>query len=182
MGRRALPDAVKEARGTLRDSRVNEHQPKPDAMEVGAAPPPWIKGALRRRAWEGLVELLTAAKVLTVMDTATLGLLVDTFGRYLEARDVIDGKRCGACGRPNHAEPRPGCVDPFPGTPYVTSQTGRSGLMIRAHPAMAVMDRALKAMLDILSRFGMDPASRSRVVATLGAGEGRSDAAARFFE
>lgn len=181
MGRRALPDAVKEARGTLRPSRVNDEQPTPDALEVGQAPPPWIRGSVRRRAWAGLVELLTGAKVLTVMDTATLGLLVDTFGRYLEARDVVDGKRCGACGRPNH-RPRAGCSDPFPGTPYVTSHTGRSGLMIRAHPAMAVMDRALRVMLDILSRFGMDPASRSRVVATLGAGQGRSDSAQRFFQ
>ena len=181
MGRRALPDAVKEAQGTLRPSRQNTEQPKPDALEVGTAPPPWIRGATRRRAWAGLVELLTSTKVLTVMDTATLGLLVDTFGRYLEARDVVDGKRCGACGNAKH-EARPGCRRPFPGSPYVTSETARSGLMIRAHPAMAVMDRCARTMLDILSRFGMDPASRTRVVAALGTGESRADATKRFFE
>lgn len=181
MGRRALPDSVKEARGTLRPSRVNQAQPEPDALEVGVQPPDWIVGPLRRRAWSGLVDLLTGTKVLTVMDTAALGLMVDTFGRYLEARDVVDGKRCGGCGRPNH-RPRAGCRDPFPGAPYVTSQSGRSGLMVRAHPAVAVMDRTLRTLLDILGRFGMDPASRSRVVATLGAGQGRTDASRRFFE
>lgn len=181
MGRRALPDSVKEARGTLRPSRVNPDQPTPDALEVGTDAPSWIRGPVRRRAWAGLVELLTGTQVLTVMDTATLGLMVDTFGRYLEARDVVDGRRCGACGRRNH-RPQPGCFEPFRGTPYVTSSTARSGLMIRAHPAVAVMDRTLRTLLDILSRFGMDPASRSRVVATLADGQGRTDASRRFFE
>lgn len=166
----ALPDVIKEAQGTLRPSRVNAAQPKPPTMELGAEPPDWLVGPRRRRAWSDLVRLLTDNRVLTTMDPVALGLLVDAFGDYLEASDLINGKRCAHCGRSNHAAPVPGCVDPAPGRPYYTTTTRDGSTMIRPHPAVTVRKDARMALERMLTRFGMTPSDRTRIV-TAGDGE-----------
>lgn len=165
-----LPDVIKETQGTLRPSRVNASQPRPPSMELGADPPAWLQGAKRRRAWSELVRLLTDNRVLTSMDPIALGLLCDTFGDYLEASDLLNGKRCAHCGRPNHSKATVGCVDPMPGQPFYTTTTKDGSLMIRPHPAVTVRKDARMALERMLTRFGMDPSSRARIV-TSGDGE-----------
>jgi P27 family predicted phage terminase small subunit len=179
-GRPALPDAIKDAQGTLQKSRVNQQQPRPPAMELGVDPPAWLRGAKRRQAWSELVKLLTDQKVLTVMDPIALGLLVDAFGDYLEAGDVIAGRRCGRCGLALHTKATRACQLPAPGRPYYTTVTPAGSLMIRPHPAVALRDQARRTLMNLLSRFGMDPSSRARIVA---AGETeQADPDDAFFE
>lgn len=188
MGRTALPDNVKELKGTLRPSRVNDAQPKPPVVEVGTQPPSWVKGSRRRRAWTSLVELLGDQRLLTSLDTAALGLLVDAFGDYLEASDLVAGRMCGLCGLPMTSKvectsPAEWETDPvteervlvreghLPGRRYYTTRTKEGSLMIRPHPAVTDRKDAWERVLKMLTHFGMTPATRGKVTAGEGADE-----------
>jgi phage terminase small subunit len=176
------PTALKMLQGTDRRDRANPAEPQPSALVPGTRPPPWLHGARRRRAWATLVELLTAQRLLTVMDQAALAVLVDAYGDYLEAGDLITGIACGLCGLPVASKKR--CTAPpefvedkatgerhlvrpghEPGRRYYTTTTENGSLMIRPHPAMAIRSDAWKRVVGMLDRFGMTPSSRTKVSA-----------------
>lgn len=93
------PTVLKALEGTSRPDRVRSDEPKGVALELGAPPPAWVRGAAARRAWKALVEIAPPG-LITQLDAMALGLLVNAFERYLRARDVVDGKACGLCGLP----------------------------------------------------------------------------------
>lgn len=174
-GRRSLPISIHEARGTARPDRINAAAPEPPSLEVGSKPPSWLRGARRRRAWAELVELLTDQRLLTVMDAAALAMLVDAYGDYLEAGDVLTGAACAHCGltvsskRPCTAvvelEDKVVALDHEPGYRYYTTRTQTGALMIRPHPAVTVHEKSWARVVAMLGRFGMDPSSRGKVSA-----------------
>lgn len=168
-GRPNIPTSIHEARGTRRSDRERPNEPQPPALEVGSKPPEWIRGVRRRRAWTELGELLRDHRVLTVMDAAALALLVDAYGDYLEASDLIGGRACGHCGRPI-ADKRACTAEAIfgahePGDRYYTTRTKEGSLMIRPHPAVTVRQDAWKRVVGMLAQFGMTPAARARVAA-----------------
>ena len=162
---RPKPTVLKQITGTRRRDRDNPAEPQPPVLLPGTRPPSWLRGARRRRAWVELVELLTAQRLLTTLDQAALALLVDAYGDYLEAGDLVAGEACGLCGLP--VKSRVPCASPRPGHEggrrYYTTRTKEGSLMIRPHPAMAIRAEARKAMLAVLDRFGMNPAAKTRV-------------------
>lgn len=162
------PTELKLVRGTQRADRANAAEPKPAVLEVGTKPPSWLKGPRRRRAWAELAELLRGQHLLTVMDTAALAMLVDAYGDYLEASDLINGQACSDCGRPMTSRTKCASGDHNAGQRYYTTTTREGSLMIRPHPAMAVRQDAWKRLALMLSRFGMDPSSRTKVTAVGG--------------
>ncbi len=181
MGRLPAPTSVKELRGTARPDRLNALEPRPPVLEVGTEPPTWLRGARRHRAWRDLSELLTGQRILTVLDTLALAQLVDAYGDYLEASDLIAGIACGLCGLPitskidctappeiDHKGDEPVIIRAGhePGRRYYTTTTKEGRLMIRPHPAMAARADAWKRVLAMVDRFGMAPAPRARVSAT----------------
>jgi P27 family predicted phage terminase small subunit len=137
-GRPRTPTRIKMLHGTMRPDQVTE--PEPPMLEIGEQPPGWVKGAKARRAWRELVKLLGDAKVLTVMDVLALGLLVDAFSDYLEAKRVIEKEGL-----------------------FYAQVTDQNGIIKRAHPAVQVRDNAWARLERILGKFGMNPADRSRV-------------------
>jgi len=175
------PTALKMLQGTARRDRANPAEPQPASLIPGTKPPSWLRGQRRRRAWVELVQLLTAQRLLTVMDQAALGILVDAYGDYLEASDLIAGVACGLCGLPVASKARCSSPPEFledadgerhlvrqghdPGRRYYTTTTKEGSLMIRPHPAMAVRTDAWKRVLAMLDRFGMNPAAKTRVSA-----------------
>lgn len=182
------PSELKLVRGTARADRMNKAEPKPPSLEVGTKPPAWLKGARRRRAWQELAALLRDQRLLTVLDAAALALLVDAYGDYVEASDLIQGLACAHCGEPVRSTHPCSAVaevegDPAedgtptgrlvhlphePGRRYYTTRTESGSLMIRPHPAIAIRQDAWKRTTTLLSRFGMDPSSRTKVTAVGG--------------
>lgn len=184
-----VPTSIKEARGTVRRDRANPAEPKPAELQLGSRPPAWIQGPRRRRAWSDLSELLQAQRLLTVLDAAALALLVDAYGDYLEASDLVTGKACGFCGQPVHSKracTASAAVEVLPdeddgqqhvgrivvtlehegGARYYTTRTKEGSLMIRPHPAMAIRQDAWKRVVGLLREFGMTPSARTRVAAS----------------
>lgn len=172
MGRSMVPTSIKEARGTVRRDRANPAEPRPASLELGAKPPTWLVGPRRRHAWADLVELLSGQNVLTTMDALSLAMLVDAYGDYLEASDLIRGRACSDCGRRLHKADAI-CSTPAPGRRYYTSSSTVRGededdepvtrVIIRAHPAMAERKDAWKRVCALIDRFGMNPVSRPKV-------------------
>lgn len=181
-GRRPTPTALKVLTGTARPDRANPAEPKPPLLEIGDRPPAWITGARAKRAWTSLAPLLREQGLLTVLDAAALGLMVESFGDYLDARDLLEGKRCGLCGAPM-GDRRP-CSAPASapamevdgkagpssrrhqaGGRYYTTRTETGSLMVRPHPAAAEKDAAWRRFVKLLIEFGATPAARSRVSA-----------------
>jgi phage terminase small subunit len=180
-----VPTSIKEARGTARRDRANPAEPKPPQLQVGSRPPSWIKGSRRRRAWLDLAALLRDQRLLTVLDAAALALLVDAYGDYLEASDLVTGASCAHCGLPvGSGEPCTAVLNDDgedgagwsllphdPGRRYYTSRTTSGSLMIRPHPALAVRQDAWKRVVMLLRDFGMTPSARTRVAAAEGGEE-----------
>lgn len=175
------PTALKVLEGTARKDRVRPDEPQPPALELGDRAPAWIKGPRARRAWHDLAPLLREQGLLTVLDAPALGLLVEAFGDYLEARDVVEGRRCGMCGA-SMRSPRP-CRSGDghdPGSRYYTTKTETGSVMIRSHPAAAELDGAWRRYTKLLLEFGATPAARSRVSAAAPATA--ADPAAEFLD
>lgn len=167
MGRLPKPTSLKALQGTQRADRVNPAEPHAPALEVGTKPPAWLRGARRRHAWADLVTLLRDAQVLTALDALALATLVDAYGDYLEASDVVAGHACAYCGEPMVS--RRQCTTPDGhegGRRYFTTLTREGSLMIRPHPAMVVRANAWDRIVKMLDRFGMAPAPRARVAAS----------------
>ena len=160
------PTVLKAMAGTTRRDRANPAEPQPPVMIPGTKPPSWLRGTRRRRTWAELVELLTSQRLLTTLDQAALGILVDAYGDYLEAGDLIAGVACGFCGLPlRSTTPCTARTRHEGGRRYYTTLTKEGSLMIRPHPAMAVRSDAWKRVLAVLDRFGMNPAAKTRVAA-----------------
>ncbi len=167
MGRLPKPTTLKALEGTQRADRLNHAEPQAPALQIGARPPSWLRGTRRRQAWAELSALLRDAQVLTVLDALALAELVDAYGDYIEASDVVMGRACAFCGEPLTSKRR--CTAPVAGHEggrrYYTTVTDAGSLMIRPHPAMAIRANAWERIVKMLDRFGMAPAPRARVSA-----------------
>lgn len=100
-----------------------------------AVPPPHLSGVAREE-WLRVAVELEAARVMTPADATALGIYAVCFARWLEALAEIDSS---------------GLI--------VVSDTG----VAKANPAVAIASRCEARMQSILSSFGLDPSSRSRV-------------------
>ena len=183
-GRRPSPTALKLLKGTDRKDRMNPDEPQPALLELGDKPPSWVRDARARKAWQDLAPLLRSNGLLAVIDAPALGLLVEAFADYIAAREVLDGIRCGHCGRSMRS--RVPCTAPAapptmrltdrlvgpasrrhePGGRYYATRTESGSLMVRSHPAAAEKDAAWRRFVKLLTEFGSTPAARARVHST----------------
>jgi len=130
ISKRALKDRAR-ALGIKGFSRMSDDELRAGIVSASHGP--------RYEAWAALLELLETWGVLQSQDTMALGLLVDAYAEYLEARrNVI---RFG----------------PF----YET--VGRNGLQVKQHPEVKRAQNAWARVKSMLTEFGMTPSARTRV-------------------
>lgn len=159
------PSLLKDLAGTRRRDRDNPAEPSAPAITVGEHPPAWVRGQRARRAWAALIELAPPG-LITTLDTMALGLLVNAFGQYLAALDVVEGRACGLCGRSLSSKVACSSGEShYRGDGYYTTRTKEGSLMIRRHPAMASAEAWHDKLSVLLGSFGMRPADRGRVSA-----------------
>lgn len=159
MSRPPKPSNLKLVAGTARAGRMNGAEPEPDLVEDLAAPA--HLEARSRAVWDELAPMLRELKVLTVADLVALEILCDALADYRYAR-----KQRG---------------DRFVGT---SPKTGAQML----DQWLVASGMAAKRAEDFMSKFGMDPVSRARVMVSgqrdlFGGGDGDTPAAGpgRFF-
>jgi P27 family predicted phage terminase small subunit len=105
------------------------------SMEKPEPPAQLDKEALAE--WHRVVDELHKCGLLALCDRAALAAYCANYSRWVAAEFEI-----AACG---------------------LTVRGAHGLI--AHPAVAIADKAMRAMKSFLTEFGMTPASRSRIVA-----------------
>lgn len=137
MVRPTKPTALKVLQGTQRPGRVNRSEPKPLAMPLSRRPPTWLSPR-GKTAWREIVPVLRRMGVVTVADPLALSMLADAVGEYREARTVVIEE----------------------GATYWTEGQSR---MLRPRPEVAIASDAWRRSKQLLTEFGLTPASRGRV-------------------
>lgn len=151
-GRKRIPDHLKVVRGTDRADRRNDEAPTPAQVRP---PMPATLTDTAQANWDRFCTVLEGMGVLTIADEFALEQLVEAYSDWRQAHEVIAAE----------------------GTHYETE--GASGLMIRAHPAVAMRSDGARRFQSLMSEFGLTPASRSKVSVAQGEGE-RDDPAAKY--
>lgn len=139
-GSRPLPTVLKQLKGTHQSCRDADHSPPANRPTYLPSPPDW----LNFRAAEIFRQLaghLTAMKILNVEDVQMLALLAS---------------------RLHEVEEHTFTIESF-GFTYLNSKG-----MWKARPEVAMRNEAMRHAQSLLIEFGLSPAARSRVSATLG--------------
>lgn len=136
-------------------SKLPKHEPKPKRC---LPPTPAFLSARAKYHWNRYGPLLERIGVLTISDEGSLALLCESFGEYLEARDMVAKE----------------------GMTY-TSENKDGGVLIKLHPLVRVMSDCDRRMRAWFVEFGMTPASRSRIIAVDPKAEDEESTADEYF-
>ena len=134
-GRRPKPTAVKELEGNPGKRKLNENEPKPEKKAPSC--PKWLLPEAKRE-WRRLAKALEAMGVLTESDRTAFAAYCQAYARWKEAEEGITDR--GLVIRTPSGYPQQ--------VPYVS-----------------IAQQYLKQMSQFEEKFGLDPASRSRIIA-----------------
>lgn len=142
MPRPRKPDHLKIVEGD-REDRINRAAPVPNLTTLE---PPVVLSDRARGFWDQLAPDMKAKGILTDWDLPALAQACDCLAMYWMYRELLEAHR-----------------DDHPDLgPYVAK--GSAGGVIK-HPYWQCMRDAQGMALQILSRFGMTPADRSKISA-----------------
>jgi P27 family predicted phage terminase small subunit len=139
-GRPRKPTALKDLQGTNRTERGNESEPQ-YALTSGTFAPPAHLNPEAAQIWCECAALLLGGKVLTDADLYALSMLAEAMADYRE------------CQRQMLAAGSEG---------YVTTSS-KGGQVLS--PWIVAKQMSAKRVMELLSKFGMEPSSRSKVIA-----------------
>ena len=132
-----LPTEIKKQRGTLRQDRMNDNEPK---LPCVIPPIPTWLSEDGQKAFVELSTLLHNMMVLTQADEMALTLLCDSYSEYKKAKDVVN--ELGT-------------------TMEVTSREGNVKSIIR--PEVQIANQSFVRVFQLLKEFGLTPSSRAKV-------------------
>ena len=136
-GRTPLPDTLKEAKGTLKKSRVNQAQAKFDVPDSNPNPPATLN-LYGKRLWKEMLPKLIETGLYTEGDHQAFELLCMAYGDLIQARK--DLKESGT---------------------IVVTEKGT----VYQHPNVGIANQAWNRCKLMLGQFGLTPAERTRVKA-----------------
>ena len=156
-GTKPKPTHLKLITGNPGKRRLNEAEPKPEALIPD--PPPELS-ADAREEWDKISPRLLAAGLLTAIDRAALAAYCQAYGRWVQAERAL-------------AE-------------MAKRDLVTAGLLIKTkngnaiqNPLVGTANKAMSDMVRYATEFGMTPSARSRVRANLHGDE--KDPADEFF-
>ena len=162
-GRIPKPTALKLIEGNPGRRKIAAGEVAPSVV-APHCPPHLTEDA--RAEWERIVPLLIKHYLVSELDTASLALYCQSFGRWCEAERRIEEMR----------------------------EKGGDGMLVKApsgypiqNPYLAIANRAMDDCYKYLQQFGLSPSARTRVQATpqgdlFGFGDdAKPQGAARFF-
>lgn len=159
MARPSKPSALKLVQGTARASRMNGSEPEPELVSADIAEtPPAHLSARSAAVWREVAPMLRSIQVLTVADLLALEVLCDQVADYRHARAQV-------------------------GDDFVGHSPKTGAQMLNQWLVAAQM--TAKHAEQLMSRFGMDPQSRARLMINpqgdLFGGDAKPAGTARFF-
>ena len=135
MGRPRTPSALKLVAGTARADRTNRNEPEPDLLADLAAPA--HLSARSAAVWADVAPMLRRVGLLTVADKIALELLCDAVADYRLARERRGDDLVG--------------------------KSAKTGSDMLSQWMIAQLSAGKRAE-SMMTRFGMDPQSRTRVM------------------
>lgn len=134
-GRKPLPTAIKELKGTAQKCRTNINEPKASVM---CPDPPSFLGEIALKEWGHKAPLLVKMGVLTEADNTALAAYCVQYERFVRAEQKLaDGE-------------------------YTEVTTNGNEI---AKALVGVSNRAADLMKKFLVEFGLTPSSRTRISA-----------------
>lgn len=133
-GRPPTPTKILELRGNPGKRPLNRNEPKPRQLRRMPSPPDSLD-QVGQKEWRLLGPVLMKYGLMTVLDLTALHMYCDTYERWVYA--VREAKRVRLITTP--------------------------GGVIKMNPLAAEANRLFYMLHVSLSRFGLDPASRSRI-------------------
>lgn len=138
-GRNPTPTAVRRLQGNPSGRPLPENEPKLKAE--APAPPKWLRrDSASLNIWRQIAPQLERMGVLSKPDQFALAALVMAYRDWLEAQDVV--RKRGM---------------------FYEKKSDRGGWSLAPHPAVQIRNEAWKRFTSQLSKFGLDPSSRTRV-------------------
>lgn len=136
-GRRPVPTALRALRGAKGAKLGSGMEPQYGPADEN---PPDEMTPEEREIWTRLVPRLIASRVMTAADRDSAVLAVQALADYHRARAIVLRE----------------------GDTY-ESEDSRGGRVIRAHPAVSMAADAWRRAEAALSKFGLDPSSRTKI-------------------
>lgn len=140
MGRLPLPEKVKQVRGTARKSRKREEIVAPPVELVDIVVPPHLKGEAKK-IYQQKVRQCFALGILAEIDADALTLYAWEMAELLKLQQRLAKED------------------------YVVEEMTKSGVVMKAHPLVKVVQAKLSTVNAIGSQFGWSPVSRIRLAA-----------------
>jgi P27 family predicted phage terminase small subunit len=134
VGRKPVPTNLKVLRGNPGNRPLNKNEPKP---ERSIPRPPKFLNKLAKKEFRRVARLLFPLGLMTELDMPALAAYAESFARWAEAVEKIEGEGMMAVGSKN-------------GHLYQNGYVG-------------IANSAMKQMMSIATEFGMTPSSRARV-------------------
>ncbi len=135
-GRHKLPTELKMIRGTYQKCRDTPNEPKP---KTGIPIP--ARGVLRKdekKQFDRVCKILNEMNVLAKSDVIALEILAKSLANYYEVEKDYNKQ------------------------PRIVSYTDRNGNpVLKKSPTVNIMMDALKMVMTLLSRFGLEPSARA---------------------
>ncbi len=135
MGRPCKPTALKLLKGTLRNSRQNPNEPKPNCVRI-APSPSYNLGKYGLKEWRRVTNVLIDAKILSEADFSLLEAYCYQYGLMREAQSIL-------------------------GEEGILIKSKRGGA--RTHPCLKIQNDAYDRMLKIGIIFGLGPGVRNKI-------------------
>jgi len=137
-GRKPVPTAIKEMRGTFEKNPQRRNQNEPVAPE-GAPECPDHLSEPAKMEWYFMTNVLDEMGLLSRADRAALEIYCQTFGEWRHACDMV--ARHGA----------------------VIQMKTKAGILPKRNPFDLIRERTATTCAKLLTEFGLTPSSRSRV-------------------
>ncbi len=144
-GRRPLPTAVKKLRGNPGKRKVNNAEPKPQA--IAPTIPENLTG-LAIAEWNEIVPLLMDLGVLTRIDGKALAAYCECFAQWRRAMEKVEDL---------------GIMVEEPIVVFSNGESEVVGHKYKRNPAVTIANDNLKLMKSFLVEFGLTPAARGRL-------------------
>ena len=155
-GRPRQPDSLKNAKGTLQPSRVNQLQPKvlPGMPEI----PSGLVGTAKRKFIE-LAKELSQMKVITTHDTHVLEQIAKEFDLFKQLEKIL--KKDGLFYHGTRTEKQ--TVDDPDGVKERVVKVTILESKLKTHPALTARNQAWTNIMKGLQECGLTPSTRSKL-------------------
>ena len=144
-GRKPKPTALKVLEGNPGKRPLNDREPVPPKATLKC--PAWLLPDAKKE-WKRLAPALEAMGVLTMADLTAFAGYCQAYARWREAEDFIT---------------QHGSIFKTP-----------SGY-VQQVPQVSIAQQNLKIMQSFCSEFGLTPATRARIIASIGSEDGASE-------